>query len=138
MIVSPNVPPATPGPYIVHYLPVLIQFVLALGFALLVVGISYVVGQHRNTRRKLSPYECGVPPTGDAQHRFAVKFYLVAIIFILFDIEAVFLLPWAVVFHRLKLFGFFEMLVYVGIVLTGFYYIWRKGVLDWNQPERAE
>ncbi len=129
---------ATPGPYIVHYLPVLIQFVLALGFALVVVGISYIVGQHRNTRRKLSPYECGVPPIGDAQHRFAVKFYLVAIVFILFDIEAVFLLPWAVVFHHLLIFGFLEMLVYVAIVLTGFYYIWRKGVVDWNQPERTE
>ncbi len=138
MIVALPAQPATPGPYIVHYVPVLIQFVLALGFALVIVAISYLVGQHRRTRRKLSPYECGIIPTGDAQHRFAVKFYLVAIVFILFDIEAVFLLPWAVVYRQLLLFGFLEMLVYVGIVLAGFYYIWRKGVIDWNQPERAE
>lgn len=120
------------------YLPVLIQFLLALGLGLVLVLISYLVGRHRRSTIKGLAYECGIIPLGNAEHRFSVKFYLVAIVFILFDIEAVFLLPWAVVMRSLKLFGFFEMLVYVAIVMAGFYYIWRKGVIDWNRPERDD
>ncbi len=124
--------------YMANYLPILIQLGLALGLSGGILALSWLLGLHRRTRRKLAAYECGVEPVGDAQNRFAVRFYLVAIIFILFDIETVFLIPWAVVFRSLKLFGFFEMLVYMAIVLAGFFYIWRKGVLDWNTPERAE
>jgi NADH-quinone oxidoreductase subunit A len=124
--------------YMLNYVPVLIQFVFAAALAAGLIALSWLVGWRRSNRIKAEPYECGMDPVGDAQSRFAVKFYLVAIVFILFDIEAVFLIPWAVVLRNLKIFGFFEMLVYVAIVLAGFYYIWTKGVLDWNTPERAD
>jgi NADH-quinone oxidoreductase subunit A len=91
-----------------------------------------LIGQHKPTRAKMSPYECGVAPVGDARQRFSVKFYLVGMLFILFDVEAVFLYPWAVILRELKMFGFWEMLVYVGIVLVGLFYVWKKGVLDWG------
>ncbi|MGH9481662.1 MAG: NADH-quinone oxidoreductase subunit A [Terriglobales bacterium] len=127
-----------PPSYMAGYLPILIQLLLGMGLAAIIVTLSYLIGKHRHSAVKGAAYECGITPVGDAEHRFSVKYYLVAIVFILFDIEAVFLIPWAVEMGRLKLFGFFEMLVYVGIVLAGFYYIWTKGVLDWNTPERAE
>ena len=76
-------------------------------------------------------------PVGDARSRFSVKFYLVAMLFILFDVEAVFLYPWAVILRRLKMFGFWEMLVYIAIVLVGFFYVWKKGVLDWGPTSSA-
>lgn len=85
---------------------------------------------------KSTPYESGMTPVGNAKERFSVKFYLVAMVFILFDIEAIFLYPWAVVYRELKLFAFFEMLVFVVLVLCGFYYIWKKGVLDWSSEQR--
>ena len=121
-----------------NYVPILIQLILAVGLAVGLVAISELIGWRRRSKVKSAAYECGVTPQGDANRRFAVKFYLVAIVFILFDVEAVFLLPWAVVFRQLKWLGFIEMLVYIGIVLTGFAYIWQKGVFDWNLPERAE
>jgi NADH-quinone oxidoreductase subunit A len=82
---------------------------------------------------KLSPYECGMQPVGTARDRFSVKFYLVAMLFLLFDIEAVFLFPWAVVYHDLKLFGFFEMLLFISTVLAGYVYVWKKGALEWDR-----
>jgi NADH-quinone oxidoreductase subunit A len=94
--------------------------------------LSWLIGQRKPTRAKMSPYECGVAPVGDARQRFSVKFYLVGMLFILFDVEAVFLYPWAVILRELKMFGFWEMLVYVGIVLVGLFYVWKKGVLDWG------
>ena len=106
--------------YMARYLPILVQVVLALGLSVILLGLSWLLGFRRKSAIKTSPYECGIPPVGDAGHRFAVKFYLVAIIFILFDIEAIFVIPWAVVEHRLKLFGFWEMVVYMAVVLTGF------------------
>lgn len=120
------------------YLPILIQLVLAVGLASIMVTLSLLLGKHKKSAVKGRAYECGITPVGDADHRFSVKFYLVAIVFILFDIEAIFLLPWAVEMKKLKLFGFFEMLVYLVIVLAGFYYIWTKGVIDWSKPEGAE
>lgn len=121
-----------------RYLPILIQLVLGLGLSIIIVTLSQLVGKHKRSAVKGGAYECGITPVGDADHRFSVKFYMVAIVFILFDIEAVFLIPWAVIQRQLKLFGFFEMLVYMAIVLAGFYYIWTKGVIDWNTPERSE
>jgi len=122
-----------PDNYFDRYLPLLLHFAIAFGVAGAIVVLSYFVGQHKPTRAKVSPYECGVQPIGDARSRFSVKFYLVAMLFILFDVEAVFLYPWAVILRReLKMFGFFEMLVYVGIVLVGLFYVWKKGVLDWG------
>ena len=86
--------------------------------------------------QKDTPYECGIAPTGDAKDRFSVKFYLVAMIFILLDIEAVFLYPWVVVYRKLRMFGFVEMLLFVALVLVGFFYVWKKGALDWSLAVR--
>lgn len=122
-----------PDNYFTRYLPLLMHFVLAGALAGAIVLLSWLIGYRKPTRAKLSPYECGMTPIGDARGRFSVKFYLVAMLFILFDVEAVFLYPWAIILRELKMFGFFEMLVYVGIVLVGFFYIWKKGVLDWGQ-----
>lgn len=124
-------------PYIWNYLPLVLQILFALGIALGMVGISYLVGKHKNSRTKAGAYECGMDPIGDARGRFTVRFYLVAMLFILFDVEAVFMLPWAVIFRRLphltgsRLFGFWEMLVYLGFVAVGLFYVWKKGILDW-------
>jgi NADH-quinone oxidoreductase subunit A len=119
------------------WFPVLLQAVLAMVIAAALVTLSYVVGRKVKNRVKDMPYECGIAPTGDARHRFSVKFYLVAMLFILFDIEAIFLYPWAVVFKQLKMFGFLEMLVFVILILAGFFFIWKKGVLDWAQSDEA-
>src|SRR5256884_9304749 len=121
-----------PDNYFARYLPLLIHFVLASLLAGVIVVLSWVIGYRKPTRANLSPSECGMPPVGDAPERFSVKFYLVAMLFILFDVETVFLSPWAVILRDLKMFGFWEMLVYIGIVLVGFFYIWKKGVLDWG------
>src|SRR5437660_698507 len=123
-----------PDNYFARYLPLLIHFLLAGAFASAVVLLSWIIGYRRSTRAKLSAYECGMTPIGDAQGRFSVKFYLVAMLFILFDVEAVFLYPWAVILRRLKMFGFYEMFVYIAIFLVGFFYMWKKGALDWNEP----
>jgi NADH-quinone oxidoreductase subunit A len=123
-----------PDNYFVRYLPLLIHFLLAGAFAGAVVTLSWIIGYRRSTRAKLSAYECGMIPVGDARGRFSVKFYLVAMLFILFDVEAVFLYPWAVILRRLKMFGFYEMVVYIAIVLVGFFYVWKKGALDWGEP----
>jgi NADH-quinone oxidoreductase subunit A len=84
------------------------------------------------------PYECGIAPTGDARERFSVKFYLVAMLFILFDIEAIFLYPWAVVYKQLRMFAFVEMLAFVVLIMAGFFFVWKKGVLDWAHSDRDE
>lgn len=127
-----------PENYFARYLPLLIHLVIAFLIATVIVLLSSWLGKHRPSRVKLQAYECGMTPTGDARERFSVKFYLVAMLFILFDVEAVFMYPWAVVFRELKMFGFWEMLVYIGIILVGFWYVWKKGVLDWNKPYRGE
>jgi NADH-quinone oxidoreductase subunit A len=123
-----------PDNYFARYLPLLIHFLLAGALAGVIVLLSWFIGYRRPTRAKLSPYECGMTPVGDARERFSVKFYLVAMLFILFDVEAIFLYPWAVILRDLKMFGFLEMIVYIGIVLVGLFYIWKKGALDWGKP----
>ncbi|MGO8731672.1 MAG: NADH-quinone oxidoreductase subunit A [Terriglobia bacterium] len=114
------------------YLPVLIHFLVVVVVAAAILGLSSWVGVKRPSRVKLSPYECGIPPVGDARDRFSVSFYLVAMLFILFDVEVVFLYPWAIIFKSLKWFGFFEMLLYMAILLAGYVYLWKKGALDWK------
>jgi len=114
------------------YLPVLIHFLVVVVVAAAILGLSSWVGVKRPSRVKLSPYECGIPPVGDARDRFSVSFYLVAMLFILFDVQVVFLYPWAVIFKSLKWFGFFEMLLYMAILLAGYVYLWKKGALDWK------
>jgi NADH-quinone oxidoreductase subunit A len=127
-----------PDNYFANYLPLLMHFLLAGIVASAIVFLSWLIGYRKPTRAKLSPYECGMVPVGDASQRFSVRFYLVAMLFILFDVEAVFLYPWAIILRELKMFGFWEMLVYVGIVLVGFFYIWKKGVLDWGETSSAQ
>jgi NADH-quinone oxidoreductase subunit A len=114
------------------YIPVLIQTVLAVLVSGALITLTFVLGKRVKDRVKDSPYECGIAPTGSARERFSVKFYLVAIVFILFDIEAVFLYPWAVVYRELKMFAFFEMFLFVAFIICGFFYVWKKGALDWS------
>jgi len=117
------------------YFPIVVQVVIAIAVAGGMIGGSFFLGKKVKNRIKDMPYESGIVPTGTARERFSVKFYLVAMIFILFDIEAVFLYPWAVVYRELKLFAFFEMFVFVALILSGFFYIWKKGALDWAVEE---
>lgn len=121
-----------------EYLPILIVFIFVLGFAVTNIVLSHVIGRRRDTRAKLMPYECGMDPVGSAHQRFSVKFYLVAMLFILFDIEAIFLLPWAVVFRDLitrlsRPFVFFEMMIFIGVLFVGYIYVWKKGLFEWNR-----
>ena len=96
------------------------------------VALSFVIGPSRPNRRKLQAYESGIVPTARARHRMSVKFYLTAMLFIIFDVEAVFFYPWAVYLHQLKWFGLIEMLVFMGILLVALAYVWRNGGLDWD------
>jgi len=128
-------------PYYWQYLPLLMQIVAVFLLGLGMVAASWFVGRHRNSVTKLAAYECGIVAVGDARQRFSVRFYLVAVLFILFDVEAVFMMPWSVVYRKLygitgsRLFGFWEMVVYLGFVAVGLYYIVRKGVLNWSQDK---
>jgi len=124
--------------YFVQYLPLLLHFLVAFAVAAGMVTLSTILGYRRPSKLKSQAYECGITPTGDTRGRFSVKFYLVGMLFILFDVEAVFMYPWAVVLRDLKMFGFWEMFVYIAIFLVGFFYVWKKGVLDWNARASAE
>ena len=116
-----------------EYIPVLLQIIVAIVFAASALIFSLILGQAAKTNRtKDTAYECGMVADTGPQPRFSVKFYLVAMLFILFDVEAVFLYPWAVILRELKMFGFWEMMVYIAIVLVGLFYVWKKGVLDWG------
>jgi len=115
------------------YIPILIQFVIVAALGGIIIGASAFVGRKPRTREKLSPYECGSLPVGDARGRFSISFYLVGMLFILFDVEAVFLYPWAVVYKELRWLGFLEMFAYILILLAGFLYVWKKGALDWTR-----
>jgi NADH-quinone oxidoreductase subunit A len=126
-----------PTSYSDTYFPVLVQIALAVVIATALVSISYLIGKRVYDKVKDSPYECGIAPTGSARERFSVKFYLVGIVFILFDIEAVFLYPWAVVYRELKMFAFVEMLLFVALILAGFFYVWKKGALDWSKSDAS-
>src|ERR1700760_3974478 len=131
----------TSYPYIWNYLPLALQILAALGVAGGMVGASFFIGKHKNSRTKLGAYECGMDPVGDARGRFSVRFYMVAMLFILFDVEAVFMMPWAVIYRELphitgqRLFGFWEMVVYLGFIAVGLYYIIRKGILNWSMDK---
>jgi len=128
-------------PYHWQYLPLFLQILVAFGMGVGMVVASHFVGRHKNTAVKLDAYECGIVAVGDARKRFSVRFYLVAVLFILFDVEAVFMMPWAVIYRKLpaitgqRLFGFWEMAVYLGFVAVGLYYILRKGILDWSHDK---
>ena len=121
-----------PTSYPELYFPVLLQVVIAMAVAAGMLGISYLLGKRVHNRIKDLPYESGMVPVGDARQPFSVKFYLVAMLFIVFDIESIFLYPWAVVYRELKIFGFVEMLIFIVLILCGFFFIWKKGALDWS------
>jgi len=125
-----------PTTYAETYFPLLVQILIALAVAGGMIGASSLIGRKVKDLVKSSPYESGMEPVGDARERFSVKFYLVAMVFILFDIEAIFLYPWAVVYRELKFFAFTEMLIFIALVLCGFFYIWKKGVLDWSTEDK--
>src|ERR1043166_9288244 len=127
------------------YLPIVLMFIVAAGFAVGNVLLSQFVGQRKRTRTKLMPYECGKDPVGSARERFSVKFYLIAMILSLFDIEVIFLLSWAVVFRRLSApeYGlgnivFFEMIIFIALLAAGLIYVIKKGAFDWSQTARRE
>lgn len=125
--------------FLESYFPILLQIFIAAAVAGGMVGASALLGQRVKNKVKDTPYESGMAPVGNARERFSVKFYLVAMVFILFDIEAIFLYPWVVVYrdlnHQTRFFPFVEMVIFVALVLCGFFYIWKKGVLDWSEQE---
>ncbi len=115
------------------YFPIFVLIFIVTGMALLILGLSFLFGRKFPTRDKLSTYECGQRPFEDARGRFSVKFYLIAILFIIFDIEVVFLYPWAVIYRKLGLFGLIEMGIFLLILLAGYFYILKKGALKWEE-----
>ncbi len=117
------------------YFPLFLMIFVVTAVALLIVIFSYLLGKRISTKQKLATYECGNQPFDDARARFPVKFYLIAILFIIFDIEVVFLYPWAVVYRKLALFGLIEMAVFLLILLAGYFYIIKKGALKWDESE---
>ena len=121
-----------PEDLLFQYIPIAVLFGIALFIGLLVPILSLSLGPRRPTARKLTPYESGITPIGSAQRRLPVKFYLIAVLFILFDIEVVFLLPWAVTFRQLGLFGLAEMFIFIAILVVGYIWIWKKGALEWE------
>ncbi len=132
----PVAPP--PTPQLSDYLPLLILLVVAVALAGTLVGLSWILGPKKPSAAKLAPYECGVTPVGSARERFPVKYYLIAMLFIVFDIETVFLYPWAVTFTKwghhsaLQIFSLLEMVVFIAILFVGYIYVWQKGAFEWE------
>jgi NADH-quinone oxidoreductase subunit A len=119
------------------WLSILIMIALGAGFALFSIVLSGLVGPKKPTPEKEAPYECGMPPVGDARERQSVKFYLVAMIFLLFDIEVAFLYPWAMALRDLGWTGFLQVVLFMLLLLAGYVYVWRKGALDWGGQEQS-
>lgn len=115
-----------------NYLPVLIFVIIAVAMAAIVIGLGYFLGTRRPDSEKTSPYECGFEAFEDSRMKFDVRYYLVAILFIIFDLEIAFLFPWAIVLDQIGLFGFAAMAVFLGILVIGFVYEWKKGALEWE------
>jgi NADH-quinone oxidoreductase subunit A len=123
----------TPGGILpLNYWPVIIFLLVAIALGISMVSLGYLLRPSRPDPSKMSPYECGCPPVGDAREQFSVRFYIVAMLFVLFDLEAVFMYPWAITFDRLGLLGFAEMLIFIFILLVGYLYAWKKGALEWD------
>jgi NADH-quinone oxidoreductase subunit A len=128
---------------LVSYLPILLMLLVACGFAAVMLTMSRLVGQQKPTKEKLMPYECGKDPVGSARERHSVRFYMVAMIFLLFDIEAIFLVPWAVAYGNvlsdprapvgMQLLFYGEMMAFIGILFAGLIYVWKKGLFEWNR-----
>jgi NADH-quinone oxidoreductase subunit A len=120
------------------WVPILVMILLGVAFGAGSVLLSRLVGPKKPTPEKLAPYECGMPPVGDARERHSVKFYLVAMLFLLFDIEVAFLYPWAMALRDLRWTGYIQVLVFLAILLTGYIYVWRTGVLDWGKESSTD
>jgi NADH-quinone oxidoreductase subunit A len=113
------------------YIPILLFVVIAIGFAIVTLMVSRLVQASKYNKVKLEPYECGIEPKTDARDRYSIRYYLVAMLFVIFDVETVFMFPWAVMMDRLGLFGLIEMIVFLLILVVGYYYAWQKGALEW-------
>ena len=114
------------------FVPILIMAAVAVGFAAVTLALSHFVGKRVRNSVKEAPYECGITPVGNARERFHTRFYLVAMLFIVFDIETVFFYPWAVIYRQLHVFGLIEMAIFVGILIAGYIWLWGKGALEWD------
>ncbi len=115
-----------------EYLPTLLFLIVATGVGVALLLVGRILGPQRPTAEKLSPYECGFAPFEDARMRFDVRYYLIAIQFIVFDLEIIFIVPWATVFRELGVLGLIEMAIFAGMLLLGFIYVWKKGALEWE------
>jgi NADH-quinone oxidoreductase subunit A len=113
------------------YIPIAIFVAVATGFAIFTLLFAGLIHSEKYNKVKLEPYECGIEPTTDARDRYSIRYYLVAMLFVIFDVETVFMFPWAVIFNKLLLFGLIEMMVFIFILVVGYYYAWQKGALDW-------
>lgn len=121
-----------------QYIPVLLFVVIAIGFAIVTLMISRLVQAGKYNKVKLEPYECGIEPKTDARDRYSIRYYLVAMLFVIFDVETIFMFPWAVMMNpqgpnkvQLGVFGLIEMIVFLLILVVGYYYAWQKGALEW-------
>jgi NADH-quinone oxidoreductase subunit A len=115
-----------------HYVPILIFFLVAIGFGGITLSVGKLIRPRNPYKEKNAPYECGVPPINDARERISIRYYVIAMLFLVFDVEVVFLYPWAVNFERLGLFGFVEMMIFIFILLVGYVYAWKKEALEWD------
>jgi len=113
------------------YLPIVLFMGLAFAFPLVTLMVAKLIRPQTGGREKLTPYECGVDPDSDARQRYAIRYYVVAILFVIFDVETIFLFPWAIIYKKLALFGLAEMLVFLGILIVGYIWIIKKGALEW-------
>lgn len=113
------------------YIPVLIFILIAISLPVVGLGVGRLLRPYKPHPEKLMPYECGVDPIGDAHERFSIRFYIIAILFVIFDVETIFLFPWAVIYDQLALLGFIEMLIFLGILFVGYFWVWKKGALEW-------
>ncbi len=117
---------------LIDYLPIALMAMVALGFVFMVMGLTHWMGPKHKSKIKLDSFECGIESQGNARMPFSIKYFLVAILFVLFDVEVIFMYPWAVNFKELGMFGFIEMLLFISFLLVGFYYIIKKGALKWE------
>ena len=115
-----------------EFVPIVLFLIVAIGFAFVTLIPSRLLQTNKYNKVKLEPYECGIEPVTDARDRYSIRYYLVAMLFVIFDVETVFMFPWAVIFDELMLFGLIEMLVFIFILLLGFIYVWKRGALQWD------
>jgi NADH-quinone oxidoreductase subunit A len=118
--------------YLTGYFPIVLFFVVVIAFALGTLFLSYVVQPRVANAEKSSPYECGSEPISDARMPFPVRYYIIAMLFVIFDVEIIFLYPWAIAFDQIGLFGLIEMVIFIGLFLAGYIYAWKKGALEWD------